>query len=259
MKHNGNIEILGFLINPKLNSVESDAIPVFSTEDKGLIFFNDELKTLTINNGDGYVSLVTDDSTNSSFIDTLGNNWINASFSFNPTPFNDLDNISGLTANDSLFTVIAALDTALSNVSVSIADINDIGNVDTADAVANSILLFNSDLGLVAGTIGDLEITFDSLSDSNLDTLTDNDYITYRASDNKFINSKKTFVYENLIGAESFIVNHRLGSKYCHVTVIDRDAERDITTSGDITYISNNQLRVDTEQPHRVTILVQAP
>lgn len=258
MKINGNLDVQGTINQPQLESFDAIDLPVFNPDDKGTLYFNNDLGSVTINDGSTYVTLMTNQTSNQDFVNTLGSNWINSNLSFNPVPFNNMDNIDGLTANSSLFDVVSQLDGAISNITS--GSINDNDDVNTDGAVNGTILVF-SEGGYIVGNINDIsdnfEFNFEQLNDVTLTDLTENDTISYNGSG--WVNIKKSFTYENLLGTLSiFDVNHELGVRYCHVSVIDRNTET-LVDGPIVTYLSDNLLRVETKNNLPVTILVQAP
>lgn len=256
---NGNLEVKGIIQQPTLESFDAIDLPAFDAQNKGTLYFNNDLGSITLNDGNTYVTLLTDQSSNETFITTLGDNWINANLSFNPTPFNAMNNVSGLDANSSLFDVLSQFDSAISN--ISLGSINDLSDVNTSGASNGTILVFDSG-SYVVGDINDiasnLQFNFADLQDTTIAGATDNDYVVYDAGTSKFINEKKTFEYENLLGTSSiFNITHNLGVQYCHVSVIDRSTET-LVDGPSITYLSTNQLRVETKSIIPVTVLIQA-
>ena len=111
----GDVELVGGgkIINMAAEQFETD--PVLEASEAGRIIYNTTEASYKYNNGSVWLAFEVSATSNDALIETLGDNWINSDLSFNPTPFNNLDNISGLTANDSLYSVIAQMDAAITS------------------------------------------------------------------------------------------------------------------------------------------------
>lgn len=258
MKVRGNLELSGYIENAKLKG-ETSALPAFDANDAGTFFFDAVNNTLHFNDGLSNKSFKFDESADVTLRATLGPNWLNANLSFNPTPFNNLNNVDGLTGNSTLFDVFSQFDTVLSNVGV--AAVENIGDVEFDTLAANNIILFNG-TNFVNGTIDDvkddLNISFEFLSDVDISENQDHDFVVYDPVATNFVNKKLTYVYENLSGTSSeYVVTHSLSSRYVHVTVIDMKTNRRVEDFG-VEYQSDDSLKVTLKENVSVRVLVQA-
>ena len=109
----GNIELIGRIFGLKLELIEdTDQI---NLDELGRLYYNDSTQSVEVVTDDGIKSLQFGYDSDNKLIETLGSNWINPDYSFNPVPFNELQNIAGLSSTDSLFDVITQLDSVIGN------------------------------------------------------------------------------------------------------------------------------------------------
>ena len=256
MKYFGDIELIeGKILNLIGEKVSSD--PTVVAAEEGRIIYNTTEKAYKYNNGSAYVAFEVSVTTNDALIDTLGSNWINNDFSFDPTPYNNFDNVSSLTANDSLFNVLDQLDTAITN-ALSVNKIDGI-DVDTSGIQNQDILMFDGS-DFIAASIDDLgtpTLDFSEINDTNFTGLANNDIVVYDSGNSEWQNRQWWFKYENFAANTTFVVTHNLNSQYCHVTVINASDDTIITPS-DITFTDANNLTVQLGSSNPVIIIVTA-
>lgn len=247
MKFYGDIELVnGSILNLKVEEV--DTIDLESVDSNRLVVYQG---ALYFNNGVGYYPLMFDNAfTENTLILSLGQNWLNENQSFNPTPFNALENVSGLTADDSLFTVISQLDSAIT--SLSIDSIFDLSDVTQSSALAEGqVLLYGVDSFYNLT----LQSAFDSYVDFNIQDAADfqvnvelssYNLLLWDANINKFTNSKSYYTYSSDISQASYTVLHYLGKQYCIVEVIDKTTNLKIPSDQyTVEYFSDNILGVN--------------
>jgi hypothetical protein len=260
----GNLTLVsGEIINFYPEEVTAD--PAFLASEEGRVVYNSTDNSLKFNNGTAWVSVQTSATSSNSFLETLGTNWINPNLTFNPTDFNALDNVSGLSTNDSLFDVIDQLDDAITS-ALNVVTLRGINLNFTSSTIAANNILYYDGLDFVPGTINDLdtiELDFDELQNVNVPTPSDRDFIIYDSDNSEYINKQVFYKQQFLSGTVNvFTVNHNLGEQFCHVTVIDnsfspprRLAESDLTS---IQYSNANTLTVTTTTNKPVTIVVSS-
>lgn len=259
-KHYGDIELVnGAIINLAAESVSAD--PTFNASDEGLIIFNTTDKVYKYNNGTAWITFEVSLTSTNELVDSLGNNWINPDFSFDPSDFNSLSNISGLSSTDSLYEVIVELNSAIDDAK-NVGTLQGIDlNFTSGSVVAKNIIYFDG-TDFVAGTVNDLdtvELNFSQLQDTNFSNLGNNNFTVYQGS--KWVNKPVFFKYNELSGTLStFTVNHSLGEQFCNVTIIDRSfaTPRRINPSliSSIEYNSGSTLTVNLTTTKPVTIIV---
>ncbi len=253
----GDLKLFGDarIINAK---IEHGIIPEFTSDDLGRLLVNDS--SLYFNDGNSWVTFQISNNSSQPLIDTLGRNWINEDLSFNPTPFNALDNISGLDADDTLFDVIAALDAAISSInSLDFSDLNDVhfGSLEDGDVIFyNGATFTNISLNDLASS----HLTFSSmnLSDTDISTYESGDMLVYSTTDEKLVNRKTYAEYTNLASNTTFIVSHNLGVKHCLVQVINAETHTLVTANYGVTFDTINQLTVTVSPAIPVKILLTA-
>lgn len=257
----GNVELIGggAVINLAAESVASD--PAFDADDEGLIVYNTTEKTYKYNNGASWVAFEVSLTSSTQLVDTLGNNWINPDFSFDPTDFNALDNIGGLTSDDSLFDVLVAFDAAITDAK-NVETLQGVPlDFDSGDLSANNIVYFDG-TNFVSGTVNDLDLvqlTVAQLQDTSISDPENEEILVY--SGGGWTHKPIFFRYQELSSTLStFTVNHSLGEQFCHVTVIDMSfaTPRTIDPSeiSSIEYNSVNTLTVNLTGNKPVTIVV---
>ncbi len=256
----GDLELIsGKVINLAAGSYDSD--PTFDAEDEGIIIYNSTEKAYKYNNGSSWVQFEVSLTSSVELIETLGSNWINDDFSFNPTDFNTFDNLTGLTANDNLFTVLSLLDEAITEAKT-VETLRGVPlNFDAGDLSAFNIIYYDG-ANFIPGSINDLElvdINLDEVADTEIVDPQTNDVIAYQSG--VWINKPMFYLYEELSGTLStFTVNHSLGQRFCHVTVIDMSLSTPATiNSAEVTsieYNSDTTLTVNLTGNKPVTIIV---
>ena len=140
MQYLGDIELVGAeIINLLVDA--NNGLPAFVTSDESRLVYNLDDHQLYYNNGTAYFPLMVASQNAQPLIETLGNNWINPDLSFDPTPFNSLPFISGLTSTDSLFSVIEQLANGLE--SISSISIDSLAGVAIVSPQVDDILYFD--------------------------------------------------------------------------------------------------------------------
>lgn len=253
----GNLTLFGDarIINAK---IEDGSLPTFTVDDEGRLFvYNHELY---FNDGSKWSTFQLSNNSSQPLIDTLGRNWINEDLSFNPTDFNALGNITGLTSNDTLFDVFVALDAAISNVSS--LNFSDLGDVDFSSMVAGDIIFFNGTTftNITLNDLASSQLNFSSqnLSDTDIEDYASGDVLVYSEIDAKLVNRKTFAEYTNLASNTTFVVPHDLGVRHCIVQVINAQTNVLITSDYGVTFDSVDQLTVTVSPAIPVKILVTA-
>ena len=254
----GDITLINGRINNLLTEVGS-SLPIFASTDVGRIFFNNSDGTLAVNDGNEWVTIQFSNTTDSNpLLTTLGRNWINNDLSFNPTPFNNLENIHGLTANDSLFSVIAALDTAITTLSQQhLANLGDVafGTLNVGDIVFWSGTKF-SNISMNNLASSRLSLFTSSLKDVQVSSYSAGDILVFSTNTNKLVNKQMMYTFTSTASDNAFAVDHNLGIQYPFVQIINYATSTSITTGYTITYTDHNSLSVVLSTPAPVVILV---
>lgn len=252
------------LINGRINNLKIEigtSLPVFNAQDIGRLFFLSNNGTISVNDGNEWVTLQFSNTENSSpLLTTLGNNWINSDLSFNPTPFNALNNISGLTANDSLFSVISALDQAITNLNGQhLANLGDVafGALNTGDIVIWGGTKFtNISMNNLANARLTLNTT--SLKDVYATNYIAGDMLVYSQANSKFVNRQLMYTSTRTASDVAFSVPHNLGVQFPIVQIINYATKTSITSGYTITYSDSNNLQIILDAPAAIVILVMA-
>lgn len=260
MKHFGDIELIGGVIKNMVGeNFSSD--PTFSASEAGRIIYNTTSNEYKFNNGTEWVVFETDIVSSSVTLRaTLGTNWVNPDFSFNPAPFNALDNISGLTGTESLFDVIFQLDNGITS-ALTVTKLQGVDIDFSGGLSAGDIIFFNGE-DFIAGTLDNLvvqSITLDDLTDVTLTTLEDNEITIFQNSE--WVNKAFFFQFEDLSNLSSvFVVNHNLNTQFCDVTIVDMSTATpsriDPSLITSIEYDDANKLTVTLTGNKPVTIVV---
>lgn len=142
MKYYGDIELVnGKIINFKIDPRET--LPESVSDDEGKLIYNLQNKQLYYSTGEEFLPLQVASEDSEPLITSLGREWLNPDYSFNPTPFNNLTFVSGLASTDSLLTVIQKIDQAL--VEIDDIDLNDINGVNVENPSAGDVLYFDGE------------------------------------------------------------------------------------------------------------------
>lgn len=238
------------LVNGRINNLKTEIggeLPTFIAEDVGRLFFVNSDGTLAVNDGSEWITLQFSNTENSSpLLVTLGENWINNDQSFNPTPFNALDNISGLTANDNLFSVIAALDAAITGLnSENLADLSDtaFGSLQAGDIVYWSGTKFSN---ISMNNLANARLTLNttSLEDVFASGYVAGDLLIFSQISQKFVNRQLMFTFTSTATDNAFSVPHNLGVQFPIVQIINFSTKIAITSGYQITYDNLNNLSV---------------
>lgn len=254
----GNLNIInGKILNLIIEPVEE--IPPFSINDSGkLLRINN---SLIYNTGEKWINIQFSNNRNDPLLHTLGDNWINPDLSFNPTPFNELNNISGLNANDSLFSVIEKLDDAISNVSNE--ELSNLSDVNLSNISSFDLLIYNgtnfSNISLDSLADIKLNMTTAKLKDvSVINNYSVGDILVFSGEKNSFVNRKIMSEYTNLAANTTFAINHNLGTKHCIVQPIDLVTDELITSNFNVTYLDENNLTITFSTPKSIKVLMSA-
>lgn len=246
----------GRILNLKIELVETT--PTFDLEEKGRLIFVNSENAFKINTGSEWITIQFSNTNNNPLLITLGDNWINDDSSFNPVPFNALDNIEGLTSNDSLFSVFVKLDEAIS--SIETINIDDLQNVNFANLTLGDIVFFNGEnfsnasLNDLANTV--MQLPIEKLSNVNKDgNFLNGQFLVYK--DNFWINKKVYFEYTNFAANTNFAITHNLDTRFCTVQVIDLNTFRTINDAV-VIYDSVNKCTVILTESKPIKVLLTA-
>ena len=255
----GDIE----LVNSEIINLKVDAkanLPTFISTDESRVVYNLTDHQLYYNNGTAYFPLQVASQNAQPLIETLGTEWINPDLSFNPSNFNTLPFISGLTSNDDLFSVFEQITAELQNLGN--ISINSLGGVTLESPQVNDILYFNGSLWTNTQIDNIPNLTIDiglgSLNDVELTgTLENTQLLFFDSTINQFTNASWAFTYTNLTSQGTHTVVHNLGQQYCQVTVINPTTSPPQTVPvSAILYNSTVQLTVDLVSSSPAKILV---
>lgn len=234
-----NSKITGLRLEPL------DADPTFDVNDLGRIYFNQTTGIIKLNNGTAYID-VTIPSNFNDLITTLGNNWINSTYSFNPVPFNQFKNVNSLTENDSLYSVLAQLDTAISQISKSkLLDLSDVAVTQTVNA--GDICYYTGDFFSFASIDSVIEnyghIEFVKLNDVDTTALAQNSIFLYDSVSSSLKAASLFYEDDDLQITTSHSITHNLGVKYCSVTLIDKSNDQ-LITDATVTFTDIGQIDI---------------
>lgn len=260
MKTIGDIELVGgSILNLNAESLATD--PAFTADDEGRIIYNTTTNEYRFNNGSEWVAFQSDAVSSSTTLrDTLGTEWVNSNFSFNPTQLNLFDNVSGLTSNSSLYDALNQLDSAITT-SLNVTKLQDVDLDFTSGLEVNNIVYYNGS-EFVNGTVNDLdlvELDLSELDDVTFSSLKANEIAAYNGSE--WVNRPLVYTFDDLSGANQvFNVNHNLGTRFVSVTIFDRALggvkTLDPSSLTSIVMSDDNNLTVTLNRNTRVTILV---
>jgi hypothetical protein len=244
----GGIEI----IDGKLGTLVLETIPTAPTFDaahSGEFTFSEDDKILRFNTGNTLVALNSGASENPNLVESLGENWLNVDYTFNPVPFNNLPIIAGLTSDDSLFSVIDQLAVAVNNISeVALGDITaDPDSTMQAVVALNGAVFATSANQLI--TSSDVELNFRTLSDFDIPTsdIAAGKMLVFN-SEAKLKSKKVHYTYENLAESKQHRITHAFGNRYCAVFCIDAVSKKMIIPE-EVYYNDNNLLTVEFATP----------
>lgn len=242
--------------NLSLELFETD--PLFLPDEVGRLFFNINSSSIRVNNGSEWITVQFSNNSENPLIDSLGRNWLNPDLSFNPIPFNDFNNVNNLTSNDTLFSVLAQLDSAIStNSDIKFSTLSDVvlANPQAADVIiiGTDGTLTNINLNSLANER--LNLSSDKLSDYDITDRRAGDIIKFSNDKNKFVNTKTYFEYTNTSNNEYYNVQHNLNQRYCFVQVINPQTNNSISNYS-INFFDENNLIVSLSTPAPVKILV---
>lgn len=244
MKFYGDIELVnGSILDLHIEEVDSLSIPTI--DNNRLLSFEGKLY---FNNGAGYKLLQFSDTDDESpLITTLGP-WINTDLSFNPTPFNLLDNIQDLTSESSLLDVITQLDTAITNINQdSLADLQDVVITSPADGdilVLSSETFTNLSLADAIENYGNVSLS--ALQDfDTTGVLLNNDLVYWDSTLAKFTNKRCFYRHSSESSQAEYVFSHNLGVQFCFVEVFDKLTNKKIPSDQyEVTYTTANSISV---------------
>jgi len=260
-KFYGDIELMGGGAVLNLSGERLSDDPTLEESEEGRIIYNTTENAYKYNNGSAWLAFEVSTTSSSALIETLGSNWINEDFSFDPTPFNALGNLTGLTTSDSLFTVIAQLDGGITTAKTVVTLRGIPLNFDPEDLETKNIIYFDG-ATFVRGTINDLDtlaINVSALNDVSLTNIADNEALFFQ--NDEWVNKKIHFQYQDLSGTvNTFVIDHELGVQFCNVEVIDMSGGTPFTIDPaeivSVVFTSDTQLTVTLTGNKAVTITV---
>jgi hypothetical protein len=255
----GDIELLNSSIyNLKVESLSVD--PTFETTDISRIYFNNTTNTYRYNNGTSYIDLSLPNNF-MALIDSLGDNWINPDFTFNPTPFNALNTISGLTSNSSLYNVIVQLDTAIHNLAVpSLADLND---VTVPNPIEPGDILFYDTNGYTFTDINTLienysTIGVNNLKDVNITNAQNGGALIYNTATEQYSILQTAIVIQDFYNETDHTITHDLGIMYVGIQIVNPETNT-VITQATITYVDENSFNIVLATAQPILVILTVP
>jgi hypothetical protein len=242
-------------------SVESlNADPAFESSDISRIYFNNTSNIYRYNNGTEYIDFSLPNNF-MALIDSLGDNWINADFTFNPVPFNDLNTISGLTSNSSLYNVIVQLDAAIHNLAVpSLAELDD---VTIPDPIAPGDVLFYDTNGYTFTDINTLIENYSSLGvnnlkDVNIENAQNGGALIYNTSTSQYSILQTAVIIEDYYNETDHTITHDLGVMYVGVQIVNPETNT-VITQATITYVDENSFNIVLATAQPILVILTVP
>jgi hypothetical protein len=255
MKYYGNIEVVR---SQHINLVVENRTTEPDTRSAGRVYFDTDRSVLRLDNGVEYID-VTIPSDFNNLITTLGSNWINSTYTFNPTAFNSLDNVSGLTSNNSLFDVFSQLDSAIT--SAKVRNLTDLNDVASSGVVEGNVLFFNgaeysfTSINSLLDSYAQLKIA--SLRDVDVSSLTDGQVLVYNAASATFKSQTIVQTYDDFQSNQNHLIIHSLGVQYCGLTLINTSTNT-LITDAVVTFNDVNQITVSLPYAAPVTAIMTA-
>lgn len=244
MKYFGDVEIInGKVLNLTLENLDNDPDDLTA----GRVYFNASSKTLKLSNGTEFVDISIPSNFNN-LVDTLGN-WITSDYTFDPTPFNNLSQITGLTSNDSLFTVLEKFNSAIEQIEVSI---DNISNIQTTSVQEGEVLIFNG-VEYSFTTIDSIiqnysNVKMGSLKDVEVTDVSNGQILIYDDVSDTY--KAKTLIepFEDLQSTQSHVITHDMGVQYCTVTLINA-ANNTLINDATINFSNVNEITITLNSP----------
>jgi hypothetical protein len=240
----GGINLIGGPLSGAIfENLETD--PDFSLADTGRVYFNKVSNTLKLNNGTLYLDITIPANFNN-LVSTLGTNWVNQDYTFNPTDFNELTNVEGLTSNSTLFNVIQQLDSAIVN-------INDLNLTNLADVVTTSeledgqVMYFNGteftffSIDDIVSNFGNLKLA--SLKDFNTSNLVDGSSLFYNEQSSEYVAYTPFQTIQDLQSTIIHNINHTLNVRYCNVTLVN-PLDNSLITTAQVIFTDVNSITI---------------
>jgi hypothetical protein len=235
----GGVDIYGGKFGTMvLETIET--APTFNAEDVGTFTFSLDDEILRFNTGVALVALNSGASENPNLVSSLGSNWLNADLTFNPIPFNDLAGITGLTPDDSLFSVIDQITTVIDNLSeIGMGDIDVPTEGYMRLVVTMDGTMFPVDINTVIGA-SSVNLDFTTLSDFDIDPLkkTAGNQLVFNESA-LLVAKKVHYTYENTTASKTHQIYHGFGNQHCSVFCINPQTNVAMTPDS-ITYLGDD-------------------
>ena len=254
MLYYGNIQLIdGEILNCVVENLPQS--PRFVASDAGRIYFSTTTNTLNYNNGTQYID--TRGGFNTPLVDTLGSNWVNSDYSFNPVPFETFTTVTNLSANSTLFTILQDIDSAIGNFQLN--TIFDIRNVKLTDTLETGYVCFYNGTDFTFANLNDLINEYSSISTTTLSDititgrLTSGEIFVWNNANSKFQNTAIFYTYQNYSQNVSFLINHNLGVLYPFVNVVNPGNGQPLIPSS-IQYLNTDSLIVNISSPSAVVV-----
>ena len=189
----------------------------------------------------------------------MGSEWINVNYSFNPTNFNSLDNITGLTSASSLYNVIQQLDDAITTHKVS--ELNDLADVTFSNPSLNEIIYHDGTTwvnGSINNILTSISYNLSDANDTSITAPTNGDKLVYSDNSNTFENKKTSHTFDTATENTIFGITHNLGTTHCHITVINKLTNVSIPDAI-ITYVDANTLQISLNVSAPIIAIISIP
>ena len=250
----GGVELIdGKIVELIIDSVAT--VPAFDPAKAGEFTFSLDDNVLRFNSGENLVPLNTTVSENPNLIASLGANWLNNDLSFNPVPFNDLDGISGLDSNDSLFNVVDQLTMLINSLTeITLLDITvapGLPNLGVVSYIAEDLVIVDIETVLAGSSIS---LSFDNLRGFNITDVTDGNIIAFD-TEGDLTSRTAHYRYEMIDSNLSHLISHNLGEQYVSVFCID-PATSKLVIPADITFSTDTQCIIDLDESHGLIALI---
>lgn len=257
-KHYGDIEVInGEILNLKVETL--DTTPEFTSDDLSRIIFTKDEGALKVNDGSEWITVQFSNSSSQPLVDTLGKQWINNDSTLDPTQFNDFHNITDLTSNDSLFTVLKQLDQAIAKNNASA--FTSLPDVHLANPQQGDVIILGNNgitnINLTTLAAARLSLKSSDLKDVKLTApLKSGQILKYSTTANAFVNASCYFEYLNSAANTTFVVAHNLNKQHVFVQVINLLTNKLVTDNYTVTYNTANSLTVTVTPSIGVKVLV---
>lgn len=245
-------------LNFRLEELPQD--PPVLPEERGRIYFNTSDNEVRINTGNTWITVALSSGSANPLLDTLGRNWLNEDQSFNPVPFNKLNEKFNFDSNNTLFDVLESFNELIN--SSKKGNFFELTDVEVGNASPGDVLIYGNDGSITTSDLKSLiearaPLDLNDLTNVVLHDLNDGDTLKYFGKTRTFRNYRDSYEYMNTAMLKNHTIRHDLDTQYAFVQVINPQTKKMITDF-EVEFLDSNLIHVTLGTASPVAVIIRA-